>query len=81
MEDGPFFVWANSLSVDSIWVFLKWVYVLVFSLYVAFAVVVLTQIRQMLAALNGQLDNTIRMIGVVHLLVAVGALLVAIVVL
>ena len=81
MEEGPFFVWANALTVDSFWVFLKWVYVMVFGVYLAFAVVVLAQVRQMLAALNGQMDAVIMLIAWVHLLVAIGALLLSIVVL
>ena len=63
------------------WMILKWVYVFMFALYLVFALVVFTQIRQMSGALNGKLDRFIKLVGVVFVGIAVAALVLAIVIL
>ena len=70
-----------SLDGVSIWDVLKWFYVMAFGLYLLFALVVLAQIRQMVSTLHGQLDRGLQLIGLIHLGVAVAALLAAIMVL
>jgi hypothetical protein len=68
-------------SLDSGWIFVKWAYVLLFGIYLLFSLVVLTQIKQMTRSLNGALDGWIMLVGLVHVALAVGALIMAIVVL
>jgi len=50
-------------------------------LYLVFAVVVIRQVELMLQALNGALDVPLKLIVGIHLLVAIGVFLVALVVL
>lgn len=68
-------------TADTLWLILKWIYVFVFGLYVIFALVVYSQIKQMVSTLKGQLDVAIKFVGFVHLLVALGVLLLALVIL
>jgi len=72
---------VENLSVDSIWVVLKWLYVLGFMLYTIFALVVVSQVRQMTHTLNGSIDSMISLLAFVHLMVAIGALFLAFVIL
>jgi hypothetical protein len=81
MGEGPLFVWMNGLNVESFWAALKWVYVLGFSVYVVFALVVLTQVKQMLSTLRDRFDSVLLMVAMIHLVVAIGALLLAIMIL
>lgn len=81
MGEGPFFNMMDSLTIDSLWRVLKWGYVLAFTMYVAFSLVVMAQVRQMLSAFKAQLNGAIRFVSLIHFFVAVGALLVAIVIL
>jgi hypothetical protein len=69
------------LELESLWVALKWAYVIGFSLYAAFSVVVMAQVKQMISAFKGPFDAAIKLIAIVHVFVALGALLLAIVVL
>ena len=71
----------SGFSVDAVWMFLKWVYVLSFSIYVVFALVVVAQVRQMIAAFNGQIDSVLKLVAWLHFLLAVSALLMAIIIL
>lgn len=81
MGEGPFFTFMESLSIESLWGALKWGYVLAFSMYVAFSLVVMAQVRQMIMAFKGPFNGTVRLLGFVHFLVAVGALVLAIMIL
>lgn len=75
------FSWLGLVNEEWLWVGLKWGYMVAFGLYVAFAVLVLVQIRQMVAALKSGVDGLFRLVGWVHLGIAVGAFLLALVVL
>lgn len=70
-----------NFNLDTVWTLLKWVYVFVFGLYIIFALVVYSQIKQMVTTLKGQLDGPIKLVGMIHLLVSVGIFLLAIVIL
>lgn len=73
--------WLTTFNPGIIWVGLKGFYVLAFAVYAVFALIVLLQIRQMLTALSGGFDAGIKLIGWLHLMVALGALVLAVVVL
>ncbi len=67
--------------MNILWGALKSLYLLGGGVYVVFAIVVMSQVRSMTETLNGSLDSLIKLIAFVHLLVAVGALILAFVVL
>lgn len=75
---GLFEEWA---SLDTLLLLLKWGYVFLFGIYFIFSLVVMTQIRQMLASLNGGLDKAILLLGIIQVTIAGLALLTAIVIL
>ncbi len=60
---------------------LKVMFTAAFLLYFLFSIVVWSQIRTMVATLNGQLDLPLKMLGVVFMLLALLALLGALLVL
>jgi hypothetical protein len=72
---------SSAFGGITIWEVLKWFYVLAFGLYVLFAIVVIAQIRQMVRVLHWQSDQRLVKMGLIHLGVAVAALLAAIVIL
>ena len=74
-------VLTNGFSLITVWAVLKWMYVLGFSLYVVFALVVVAQVNQMIAAFNGQIDRLLKLVAWLHLMLAVAALIAAIVIL
>jgi len=75
---GVFLIWANE---QTLWLLAKWGYIILFGLYFLFSLVVLTQIRQMLISLNGQLDKAILLLGIIQIVLAIAALVAAIVIL
>ena len=81
MSEGANLFLLGGIEAETIWVVVKWIYVMAFGLYVAFALVIMIQVRQMARVLRGQLDNTIRVVGLAQFVVAVGALVAAIVIL
>jgi hypothetical protein len=70
--------WA---SWETFFTVAKWGYVFLFAIYLVFSLVVLSQIRQMLASLNGQLDRAILLLGLLQVGLALAALILAIVIL
>ena len=68
-------------SSETLWLVVKLAFLLAFGIYILFAIVVLVQIRQMIDTLNGQLDNFLKSIGLLHLLIAIGSFLLALVIL
>lgn len=72
---------ANFNPVSIGYGLLKILYMTGFALYVAFAIVVVSQIKQMTSALNGMLELPLRLFSWIHLLVAVIAFLLALVIL
>lgn len=72
---------TDLLTIDSVWLVLKMMFVVAFFLYFLFAAVVITQVNSMTKALNGAIDLPLRLIAWLHLFVAGGALLLAIMIL
>jgi hypothetical protein len=72
---------TDLLTIDSVWLVLKMMFVVAFLLYFMFAGVVITQVNSMTKALNGAIDLPLRLIAWIHLFVAGGALLLAIMIL
>lgn len=70
-----------NISVDLIWVGLKWVYLLAFGLYVGFSVVIVSQTQQMTKTLSGGVDKHVILISWLHLILSLLALVWAVVVL
>ena len=68
-------------SVDFIWTIVKWAYVFAAGIYVIFSLVVMAQLKSMTSTLNGALDLPLKVIGWVHMLVALGVFMAAIVLL
>ena len=65
----------------TIWIVAKWLMVAALGLYLVFAVVVIRQVQLMSRTLNGALELPIKLIGYVHLAIAVGVLVMALVIL
>ncbi|PIU02116.1 hypothetical protein COT66_01890 [Candidatus Shapirobacteria bacterium CG09_land_8_20_14_0_10_49_15] len=63
------------------WIFLKILFLMGFFIYLAFAVIVVRQVKLMSQTLNGILDLPLKMIAWIHLLVAIGVFLLALIVL
>jgi hypothetical protein len=79
--ESQFGILLAQFEPSMLWVGLKWLYLIAFGVYVIFAVIVLTQINQMVRALSGGFDSSIKLIGWVHVLVAVAAFFLAVVIL
>lgn len=75
-----FFSIVERLIADP-WIFLKILFLMGFFIYLAFAIIVVRQVKLMNQTLNGILDLPLRMIAWIHLLVAIGAFLLALIVL
>jgi hypothetical protein len=63
------------------WGVLKLMYLVGFGLYAAFSLVVLVQIKQMVHAVKSEFNGFISLIGWLHVAAAVGAFILALVVL
>ena len=63
------------------WVLIKPLFLVAFLLYIAFAVVVVRQVKMMRQTLNGILDLPLKLISLVHLGVAVFVFILALIVL
>lgn len=74
-------VGSAATTVTSFWMVLKWVYVFALGMFVVFAVVVVSQVKQMLRALYGGFDRGMKLIAWGYLGLTVLSLLLAIVVL
>ena len=70
-----------ALSIETVWVGLKLVYLVLFGLYLAFAIVVVAQVKQMLMALSGGFDRGLKFLAWGHLALAAGAFILALVIL
>jgi hypothetical protein len=81
MEPEAVGLFITSSGSDYFWQGLKWMYLLAFAVYVGFAIIVLAQIRQMVRALSGGFDRSIKLIGWLHLAAAGLAFILAIVIL
>jgi len=69
------------VSVQSLLIVMKIGYLIAFLLYVLFAVVVLAQVKQMTKTINAGMNGKFLMASKVHLLLAVGLFMLALVVL
>lgn len=63
------------------WIFLKILFLMAFFIYVAFAVIVVRQVKLMSQTLNGVLDFHLKIIAWIHLLVAMITFVLALVIL
>jgi len=81
MDQSPLLVWISTLTMDSVWTLVKIIYLLAFFLYVLFAIVVVSQVKQMERTLIGGFEKVLLVIGWTHLGVAILALILAFVVL
>lgn len=57
---------------------LKIMYLLAISLYLAFAVLIVRQISLMTGTLVSNISSSIKLIGIIHLLIAIGVFILAI---
>ena len=69
------------LNTNSLWLLMKGLFVVGFLIYVVFSLVVVSQIMQMTKTLNGSLDLPLKTLGWIHVGVAAGALVLALIVL
>jgi hypothetical protein len=65
----------------SIWLIVKWIVLFAFGLYLAFALVVLRQVQLMTKTLEVGFESFIKALALGHLLFAIGALLLAFIIL
>ena len=81
----PFDQFIQSLSIDSFnsifWVFLKILFVIGFGLYLAFAVVIVRQVKIMGEVIDGLFTWPFRILSWIHLLVAIFLFLLSLIVL
>jgi len=63
------------------WIFLKILFLMGFFIYLAFAVIVVRQVKLMSQTLNGILDLPLKMIAWIHLLAALIVFVLAVVIL
>lgn len=61
------------------WFFVKFLFLIGLLLYIAFAVVVVRQVNLMTQTLNVKFESLLRFIALIHLLVAIGIFLLAII--
>ena len=69
------------ISVQSFWLVMKVGYLIAFLLYVLFAVVVMTQVKQMTKTIDAGMNGKLLTVSRAHLLLAVGLFILALVVL
>jgi len=65
----------------NIWTILKWPFLLLFLLYLAFAFIVVRQVGLMSRTLNGVLDTQLKLIAWLHLLVSLFVFVLALIIL
>jgi len=65
----------------SLWFFIKLLFLIGLLIYLAFAVIVVRQVSLMTRALNVELETSLKLISWVHLVVAIGVFLLAVVIL
>jgi len=63
------------------WILVKLLFLIGLLIYLAFAVIVVRQVNLMIRALNGELETSLRLISWLHLIVAIGVFLLAVVIL
>ena len=68
------------LNLD-VWTILKWPFLLLFLLYLAFAFIVVRQVGVMSRTLNGVLDTQLKLIAWLHLLVSLSVFVLALLIL
>lgn len=68
-------------TITVVLLLLKLMYLVAIGLYVAFAVLVVRQISLMTGTLISSLSQSIKLFGFIHLLVAIGAFIIAFVIL
>ncbi len=72
----------DTLATTSFWWgLLKLAYLFAFGLYTLFSLVVLVQINQMVKAVRNEFNGVISLLGWIHVAVAVGAFVLAVVIL
>ena len=80
MSANRFLEIVSSLITEP-WILLKFLFLIAFLLYIAFAVIVIRQVKLMGQTLNGALNLPLKLIAWVHFLVAVSVFVLALVVL
>ncbi len=78
MASGNFLGIEGFLSINSIWLVLKFFFCFAILLYTIFTFVVIRQVEMMLQVLSGQLEILLRFISRLYFLAAVFTLLAAI---
>lgn len=68
---SPFEEFLNSLMTLNPWVLVKMAYLAFIILYVAFAVIVVSQVKLMVKVLNGNFDLPLKILAVFHLALSV----------
>lgn len=79
--NSPFIDWLRSLNEQSLWDAAKIIYVVAFMLYVGFAIVVISQVKQMANTVAGGFEKPLVLLSWIHLAVSMLALVWAFVVL
>jgi hypothetical protein len=81
MNDLPIYNLLSKININVAWLGLKALFLMGFVIYLVFSLVVLSQIKQMTKTLNGSMDLPLLTLGTLNVVLAVGAMLVAIVIL
>lgn len=81
MNTMPFNLTTTLFSIEIVWVLLKILFLLGAFLYILFAVIMMRQVRMMIETLHGGMQLPIRVLAVMHLLLAIGVFLLALIVL
>lgn len=81
MTPADRFLQFLAVLVVNPWILLKGLFLVAFLLYIAFAVIVVRQVKLMSQTLNGVLNLPLKLIAWVHLLVALIAFVLALIIL
>lgn len=77
MVDTPFIRFISSLTVNSVWTGVKLIYLVAFLIYALFALVIVTQVIQMKKSATFGLESLIEPVVWAHLMVAILAFVLA----
>jgi len=81
MQEVPIVNFISGVTVDTLWSGLKAMYLLGLGIYLIFALVMIRQVSLMTQALNGRMDLPLKLVSYIHLAMAIGIWLLALVVL
>lgn len=77
----PFEQFIDKLVTFDVWFFAKLVVMLFMAVYLAFAVIVVKQVKLMTSVLNGNFDLPLKTLALIHLAIAITVFLMALAVL